>query len=244
MNLALDIGNTRTKIGLFRGSDLVEQLVWADWTAAELEAYCDQAGVERVIFSSVADKEEVLFDLLADRFELRELNHETPLPFQNHYQTPKTLGKDRLAAVAGAQALYPATDCLVIDCGTCIKYDWLTMDGIYHGGNIAPGAHMRIQAMHHFTARLPEVPLEMPEDPVGKSTQTALQNGALRGALLEIQGFVQLFQAKSTRLQTLLTGGDAAFFARHLHLADWKVEPHLTLIGLNHILLTEQTKKV
>ncbi len=238
MNLALDIGNTRTKIGLFRGTELVEQLVWIDWTAAELAAYSDQVGVERIIFSSVADKEEELFDLLAERFEVQELHHEMPLPFQNFYQTPKTLGKDRLAAVAGAQALYPATNCLVIDCGTCIKYDWLTMDGIYHGGNIAPGARMRIQAMHHFTARLPEVSMEMPVDPVGQSTQTALQNGALRGAVLEIEGFMQLFAAKSNHLQTLLTGGDAAFFAQHLTKATWIVEPHLTLIGLNYILNT------
>lgn len=236
MNLALDIGNTRTKIGLFRGTEMVEHLVWTDWTAVELAAYSEQAGVERIIISSVADTEETLFDLLAERFEVVELSQETPLPFQNHYQTPKTLGKDRLAAVAGAQALYPATDCLVIDCGTCIKYEWLTAEGIYQGGNIAPGARMRIQAMHHFTARLPEVPLAMPAEAIGRSTQTALQNGALRGAVLEIAGFIQLFQAKSSHLQILLTGGDAPFFAPHLTVEHLKTEHHLTLIGLNHIL--------
>ncbi len=236
MNLALDIGNTRTKIGLFRGTKLVEQTVWTDWTGAELVAYGEQVGVERIILCSVADREETLHDLLSARFEVLELDHATLLPFQNHYQTPKTLGKDRLAAVAGARALYPANDCLVIDCGTCIKYEWLTADGIYHGGNIAPGASMRIQAMHHFTARLPEVPLKMPLQTIGQSTQTALQNGALRGAALEMEGFVQLFRAKSSHLQVLLTGGDAAFFAPHLDIIDVKTEPYLTLIGLNNIL--------
>lgn len=236
MNLALDIGNTRTKIGLFRGSELVEQTVWTDWTGAELMAYGEQAGVERIIRSSVVEGDESLHDLLSERFKVWELTQATPLPFENHYQTPKTLGKDRLAAVAGARALYPAHDCLVIDCGTCIKYEWLTADGIYHGGNIAPGAQMRIRAMHHFTARLPEVPLDMPPESFGQSTQTALQNGALRGAVLEMEGFVQLFRARSSHLQVLLTGGDAAFFAPHLHISDLKLEPHLTLIGLNHIL--------
>ncbi|MEO6757812.1 MAG: type III pantothenate kinase [Saprospiraceae bacterium] len=235
MNLALDIGNTRTKLGLFRGSELVEQTVWTDWTGADLQAYCEQAGVERIAFASVAGSEEILFDLLADRFELRELTTETPLPFRNRYATPQTLGKDRLAAVAGAQALYPATDCLVIDCGTCIKYEWLTATGVYEGGNIAPGAKMRIQAMHHFTARLPEVPLELPVEEIGRSTQTALQNGALLGAILEIRGFVQLFRAKSPQLQVIITGGDAAFFAPHLEIDHLKVEPNLTLIGLNHL---------
>jgi len=237
MNLALDIGNTRTKIGLFRGAALVEQTVWTDWTGAELMAYSEQAGVERIILSSVVEGDEVLHDLLSERFEVVEFTPTTSLPFENQYQTPRTLGKDRLAAVAGARALYPAHDCLVIDCGTCIKYEWLTSDGIYHGGNIAPGANMRIRAMHHFTARLPEVPLEMPVDAVGQSTQTALQNGALRGAVLEMEGFVRLFQTKSSRLQVLLTGGDAGFFAPHLNIIDLKIEPHLTLLGLNYILL-------
>ena len=237
MNLALDIGNTRTKIGLFQGAEMVEHTVWTDWTAAELQAYAEPAGVDRIIFSSVAGAEETLFDLLAERFGVVEMSHLTPLPFENRYRTPKTLGKDRLAAVAGAQALYPATDCLVIDCGTCIKYEWLTADGVYHGGNIAPGASMRIRAMHHFTARLPEVPLEMPAETIGQSTQTALQNGALRGAVLEMEGFVRLFQDKSSRIQVILTGGDAAFFAPHVRISDLKIEPHLTLIGLNHILV-------
>lgn len=236
MNLALDIGNTRTKIGLFRGAELVEQTVWNDWTGAELVAYGEEAGVERIILSSVVEGDEVLHDLLSERFQVLELTHETPLPFQNQYQTPKTLGKDRLAAVAGARALYPAKDCLVMDCGTCIKYEWLTADGIYHGGNIAPGAKMRIQAMHHFTARLPEVPLEMPLEAIGQSTQTALQNGALRGAVLEMEGFVRLFQAKSSYLQVLITGGDAALFAPYLTINDLKIAPHLTLIGLNYVL--------
>ncbi len=236
MNLALDIGNTRTKIGLFRGADMVEHLVWTDWTAADLQAYGEQAGVDRIIISSVAAAEEALFDILVERFTVVEMSHTTPLPFQNGYQTPKTLGKDRLAAVAGAQALYPATDCLVIDCGTCIKYEWLTADGVYHGGNIAPGAGMRIRAMHHFTARLPEVPLGMPADFIGRSTETALQNGALRGAVLEIEGFVRLFQAGSSQMQVLLTGGDADFFAPYLDVLPVKTEHNLTLIGLNHIL--------
>ena len=236
MNLALDIGNTRTKIGLFRGNELVEQAIWADWTLAELSAFGNHAGVERVIVSSVAEPDEYLREALAEHFKLLELTHLTPLPFDNQYKTPKTLGKDRLAAVAGAHFLFPKKNCLVVDCGTCIKYDLLAENGIYHGGNIAPGAQMRISAMHHFTARLPEVDMKMPDDFTGHSTETALQNGALRGAALEIQGFVKLFEKKHTPLKVILTGGDAAFFMPHLDISDLIHEPELTLFGLNHIL--------
>jgi type III pantothenate kinase len=141
-----------------------------------------------------------------------------------------------MAAVAGAQALFPGRNCLVIDCGTCIKYDLLTGGDTYAGGNIAPGAAMRIRAMATFTARLPEVPFEMPETVVGFSTKTALQNGALRGAALEIMGFVQAFAEGAESLQVVLTGGDAAFFAPHLPIPDILIEPNLLLHGLNHIL--------
>ncbi len=236
MNLALDIGNTRTKIGLFRGNELVEQAIWTDWTLGDLPAYANRAGVDRVILSSVAEPAEALRELLTDHFDVLELTHLTPLPFENRYSTPQTLGKDRLAAVAGAHALFPGEHCLVIDFGTCIKYDVLSADGVYHGGNIAPGARMRIRAMHHFTARLPEVEMKMPEDSTGTSTETALQNGALLGAVLEVQGFIRLFEHKYGPLKVILTGGDAVFFKDRLTDTALILEPELTLFGLNHIL--------
>ncbi|MCK6692076.1 MAG: type III pantothenate kinase [Thermoanaerobaculia bacterium] len=237
MNLALDIGNTRVKAGLFDGNRLVEQANWTDWTLEELISYGNQAGADCVIFSSVAAHDPAGYRRLAETFATAvELTHETPLPFQNNYRTPETLGKDRVAAVAGAQALFPGENCLVVDCGTCIKYDLLTAEGVYHGGNIAPGAAMRIKAMHVFTARLPEVAVRMPEDFCGSSTETALQNGALRGAVHEIGGFARQFEQRARPLRVVLTGGDAAFFQPHLALPSLTLEPHLTLFGLNHIL--------
>lgn len=238
LNLVLDIGNTRLKIGLFDGNRLAEQANWTDWTLEELVSFGNQAGADRVIVSSVATPERDTVRRLAASFPLAlELTHETPLPFANTYRTPETLGKDRLAAVAGAQALFPGRNCLVIDCGTCIKYDLLTADGVYRGGNIAPGAAMRIRAMHTFTARLPEVAMRMPEDMVGYSTETALQNGALRGAVLEMAGFAAQFEQRASPLTVVLTGGDAEFLTPHLvDLPGRILEPQLTLYGLNHIL--------
>lgn len=237
LNLALDIGNTRTKLGLFDGNRLVEQAIWTAWTLEELVSYGNQAGVDCVILASVALPDPETRRKLAEVFPVvLELTHETPLPFRNSYRTPETLGRDRIAAVAGVQALFPGQNCMVIDCGTCIKYDLLREGAIYVGGNIAPGAAMRIRAMHTFTARLPQVPVVMPTETVGYSTETALQNGALRGAALEILGFVQLFGASFESLQVILTGGDADFFAPHLPIPRMLVEPNVILHGLNHIL--------
>lgn len=237
MNLTLDIGNTRRKIGRFNGTKLIETKIVTDWSTHELLDYCNQNGVRSIILSSVAKPEETLCQTLRQYFDFLELTHQTPLPFENLYTTPQTLGKDRLAAVAGAQALLPRQHCLVVDCGTCIKYDLLTEAGHYLGGNIAPGAYMRTKAMHEFTARLPEVGMEMPEGLIGNSTETALQNGAFRGAALEIEGFIQLFKKQFNPLQIILTGGDADFFQPFLNPYNLSTQPHLTLYGLNNILI-------
>lgn len=190
------------------------------------------------IVSSVSMPNEGLINGLRELFPLLEMAPHVKLPFINTYSTPLTLGKDRLAAVAGAQALFPATDCLVIDGGTCLKYEVLTADGRYLGGNISPGLRMRTKAMHHFTARLPEVDLDLPENPIGSSTQTALQNGAFMGAILEVKGFVQqIEQHLKQPLQVIYTGGDAPFLNKYLSFKNQVVEENLTLIGLNEILI-------
>lgn len=255
MQITADIGNTRTKIALFNAGILVEKAIWTDWSAADLVLYGQEVGAGKIIFSSVAQPDGQLIETLSAHFTTIELTHQTRLPFRNLYQTPLTLGKDRLAAVAGAQALFGNNACIVIDCGTCIKYELLTENHEYLGGNIAPGGVMRLKSMHHFTARLPEAPMQMADQEIGYTTETALQNGALLGAVLEMIGFIRVFEDRiraSVRpqspalIQVILTGGDAAFFLpvlqKHLHLIpkpeqfSVSCQPDLTLYGLNYIL--------
>ncbi len=238
IKLAIDIGNTRTKIGRFDGVELIQQWAQTVFSASEIIDLANQYGAKNLIISSVALPDAALLAELRAEFNVVELGSTTPLPYRNAYATPETLGKDRLAAVAGADALFRGKDCMVIDAGTCIKYELYT-EGTYRGGNIAPGLRMRTEAMAHFTARLPEVPTEMPEFYVGNSTQTALQNGAFLGAMLEVMGFYRMFNLERTRtehLQVIITGGDADFLARYLTFENITVEPNLTLIGLNYIL--------
>ncbi|MCB9342116.1 MAG: type III pantothenate kinase [Saprospiraceae bacterium] len=237
MNLCVDIGNTSLKIGLFEGNMLIESASWKEWTIERIIEFGEYAKARNLIFSNVNKIDSFLISELSRHFQTYELTAISPLPFENRYSTPETLGKDRLAAVAGAQALFPGQNCLVIDCGTCIKYDIINAYGTYFGGNIAPGAEMRIKAMHHFTARLPITPIKMPDDFWGDSTETALQNGALRGALLEMEGFIELFEESCSPLQIVLTGGDAEFFLPFLEKYNPERVPDLTLYGLNNILI-------
>lgn len=214
----------------------------ADVALSEVNTFARQYSPDAAIVSSVAIPAEEWAARLAQEFHfVTALTAELPLPFINTYTTPHTLGKDRLAAVAGAQAFFPSSACVVVDCGTCIKYEVLHADGRYLGGNISPGLQMRTRAMHTFTARLPEVPLHFPEAIIGNSTTTALQNGAFGGAVLEILGFVARFESiLSSEVQVILTGGDAIGIQPHLLLPRLTVEPYLTLIGLNHILIHNQ----
>ncbi len=240
MNLCIDIGNSRTKIGAFQGTELLEKVTVPALSEADILAMSEKYRPEAAIWSNVADSADLQSCFSHVSFPVLELKYNTPLPFTNQYSTPETLGRDRLAAVAGARALYPGTNCLVIDLGTCIKYEVLNKNGVYLGGNIAPGAGMRLRAMNHFTARLPEVEMIMPVSPIGHSTETALQNGALLGALLEMKGYIELMQATFKGIKVILSGGDAEFFASHPALGKTALQPDLILYGLNSILRHNQ----
>ncbi len=237
MHLAIDIGNTAVKAGIFDG----DELLWTGMLQGPLPEAIEQLPynqeLRRVIFCSVKTDEEELKAALGQRFEVWVLDHELPLPFEVRYETPQTLGRDRLAAVAGAMALMPQTDCLVIDAGTCITMDVLSREGVFLGGNISPGVRMRLAAMHAFTARLPSIePDWTPWQPLlGNSTRRAMQQGAVWGALLEVQGAIDAFRKRWPTMQVLITGGDAAFFVENLKTKIF-AHPNLVLIGLNKIL--------
>ncbi|MFM7400346.1 MAG: type III pantothenate kinase [Bacteroidota bacterium] len=242
MNLCIDIGNSRTKIGVFQGTKLLEKVTIPALSETHIHALSEKYRPEAAIWSSVAGTDGLNECFSRVSYPVLELKHDTTLPFTSQYSTPETLGRDRLAAVAGARALYPGTNCLVIDLGTCIKYEVLNQNGVYLGGNIAPGAGMRIKAMNHFTARLPEVEMKIPVSPIGHSTETALQNGALLGVLLEMKGYIELIQATFPGIKVILSGGDAAFFASQPALGNTTVQPDLILHGLNSILNHNQFK--
>lgn len=236
MNLAIDIGNTRAKIGLFDGSVLLEKQIWETWTLEKIKNLTTNQNVKNVIFSNVGRKmPEDMEAYLRQNFFCIELDTQTPLPIQNAYKTPETLGKDRLAAVVGAFEMFPNQSCLVIDAGTCITYDLLRWDGVYLGGNIAPGLEMRLKAMHHFTANLPLLTVGKTENLIGYSTESAMRNGAQFGTILEIQGFIDWSRSELGEINVILTGGSVEIFVKNLKSQIF-VNPNLVLSGLNKIL--------
>lgn len=235
-NLVIDIGNSRVKYGIFSDDKLRLERTSEQLLRDDIFQLATNHKLENIIYSSVAaDLPDDLREGLESNFQLLQLNQQLPLPFVNAYDTPATLGKDRLAAAAGALHWYTGSTCLIVDAGTCITLDVLRADQVFLGGNIAPGVRMRLQAMHEQTARLPLVEPEAPPQIWGTTTTTALQNGAVLGAALEVEALAQRLSRQWPDLKVVLTGGDASLLANSLECKIF-VHSNLVLWGLNKIL--------
>jgi type III pantothenate kinase len=234
MNIAIDYGNSSAKVGLFNGRELIEHAVYS--SADELRRFLQNFSGEYFIISSVSiDAAEV--STWAKGVKTRFiLNSDLPLPINNRYATPKTLGVDRIAGACGAQSLFPDTPCLVIDAGTCITYDILDGDRNFLGGSISPGLRMRFQAVHTFTKRLPLIEPATDAPLIGDSTESCIQSGVGNGLVAEMDGIVAQYSSKFSDLRVILTGGDALFFENKLKAPIFAV-PELVLSGLNSILI-------
>lgn len=149
------------------------------------------------------------------------------------------MGRDRLAAAVGANAIYPENDVLIFDFGTAITIDIVTKEGEFLGGNISPGVQSRFRALHDYTARLPL--LSMPGDPgvaiplVADSTDDAITSGVINGIQFEIEGYIEQLSASHDSLKIIFTGGDGIFFAKRLKNTIFATYD-LVVHGLNRIL--------
>lgn len=234
-NLVIDWGNSTLKAGWFDGDTLVETGRY-DALDALLDALRVRSVNYILVSSTSRPTNEIrthLVDLNADLFVL---DSQTLLPIRNAYDTPTTLGADRVAAAAGASALFPGRDCLVLDLGTCLTADLLDRNATFQGGLISPGLRMRFRAMHEQTARLPLV--EMPDEwpaLTTKNTRQGLQSGVMNGLLFEMNGIIESYRQERPDLVILTCGGDMTAFESRLKPPIFAV-PELVLIGLNRIL--------
>jgi type III pantothenate kinase len=240
MNLVVDIGNTRTKIAFFENNTLVEKAILENGTLGELSTAISGQTVKGAILSITGKDTEGVENYLNQHFRFVKFDHTTPIPIKNKYKTPETLGKDRLAAVIAAKMMFPKDNCLVIDGGTCLTYNFVTANNLFIGGNITPGLTMRLKAMHHFTAKLPEVARNTEGveilDMIGTTTETAMRIGAQVGILAEVEGFVERFIRNFGKTKVILTGGDGEYLMKHVALSERYFERNLVLQGLNQIL--------
>lgn len=242
-NLCLDVGNTRTKAAVFNAAGQLQTLQTFDGKPKQGQVLqlLKDCHITRAILSSVAANNQLLTKTLQNHTRyFINLTHETPVPINNAYQTPQTLGKDRLAAVVGAQERFAGNNVLVIDAGTCITYDYLDAGGTYHGGGISPGITTKFKALHTFTGRLPLIMVQPNQTSnlplVGNNTQNAILSGVIWGTIAEVEGIIHQYRLQFDPLTVLFTGGDAIFFENRLKSKIFAC-PNLVPEGLNKILL-------
>jgi type III pantothenate kinase len=237
MNLIIDIGNTRTKFSVFNKGEVLITVPVDEFLPEHIDILQNEhPDLKQVILSAVKDYSPKLKTTLQQKFEyFIELNANTPLPIENCYKTPETLGKDRIAAAVGGFDLYPATNLLIIDAGTAITYDILNEKHQYLGGNISPGIEMRYKALHQFTGKLPLINQKKFDKLYGTTTEEAIWAGVQHGVVFEVDKAIETFKEFYTNLKVIITGGDADFFEKKLKNSFF-VNFNLIALGLNRIL--------
>lgn len=241
MKLIIDIGNTRTKLASFSGKELTDLSVADSLSTDLIQNYLVKHGpFNAAIISSVVDIPPVIMQLLSNISSFVELNSTTPLPLRLAYETPESLGHDRIAAAAAAVSLFPGKNVLTIDAGTCITYDLTTAEKEYLGGGISPGIRMRFRAVHTFTGKLPLIEAKSYDGLIGRSTQTSILSGVMNGVAEEVKGIITRYRQEFPELIVVLTGGDHEFLVNQLKNSIFAV-PELVLKGLNEILDYNET---
>lgn len=240
MHLALDIGNSALKGGLFSGSRLVD--TWRvpfeeDWEAAFLRRIrannVHRVGISSVVPTRTGPVVAALHDL-----PIMHVHAKLQLPFEIAYET----GADRLAAVAGAHHLYAkGRTVVVVDAGTAVTYDVLHAAGTYLGGSIGIGLGTTAHALAQAAAQLPTVELRLPDTVIGRSTEGGLQAGIMASFIDQVSGMLhRITRELGQRPFVVATGGWHSILNEHVQAVDCS-DPHLVLKGVNILLSCNPT---
>ena len=236
MNLVVDIGNNFFKLGIFQNSNLIFSFSEKNG-AIDLEIEKIISKYSEITTALISNVSSIKINDILNRFNINiyELNSSFIFPFKLNYQTPETLGNDRLALAAAATILFPNSNNLVIDAGTCITIDFIDNNNHFRGGSISPGVKMRYDSLNHYTANLPLLKNENNFDYPGNSTNASIHAGIIGGVSNEINGFIKQINSKNEKVNVILTGGDAKILSKTLKITIF-ANQNFILEGLNCIL--------
>ena len=244
-NLVIDIGNTNSKLGVFKQKELIYYQRCDKVDLFILKGLIEKYQIANAILSSVTKDSQDLIDFLKETVNYIPFSTNISTGISNHYQSLDTLGLDRWAKLVAANGLYKGCNCLLIDAGSCITYDLLNENSEYYGGSISLGIKMRFKALNQYTGKLPLVLWDKDETqiPAGTDTVNAIKNGVLQGVCHELEGFIAAANLQNKALKIILTGGDADFLTKQLKntiFANQIIhEPYLVLKGLNEVITAQ-----
>ncbi len=249
MLLCVDVGNTQTAIGLFKGKQLVERWAFATrGTDTSDEIHLNLAGqmnlagysldsVEDMVLASVVPSLTLCWAKAARRITGHDAivvgpGVKTGLPL--HYDNPAEIGADRVADAVAAIAFFGAP-VVVVDLGTATNIEVIDKVGRFRGGIIAPGINTGADSLYQHAARLPQVELAKPAHVIGTNTNDAVRSGLIYGEVARVDGLVRrVFKELGYEAPVVATGG-LAFLVAGLSDTINSTEPDLTLNGLELI---------
>lgn len=245
--LTVDVGNTETVVGLFRGLEAVE--CWrlatdARRTADELrllvEGLLERTPLEergslgRAAVASVVPRVDRMWDetLAALDLDVLRLDASAELPVELDVDEPESVGADRIANTLACHELY-GRNTVVVDLGTATTFDCVAADGTFLGGVIAPGPRAGMERLAETASKLPQAEIEPPERVIGRNTEACLASGIFYSVVDGIDGIVgRILEEWSPEAPLVVaTGGLAGFLGEQCRTVE-RIEPYLTLTGL------------
>ena len=236
MHLLIDNSNTLTKFALDLGGALSEWravIPTSDLSKTSIQDTLRNQNFERVTLCSVVPDASALMKVTFDQ-PIHHISHQSKMPITIEYPNPSKIGADRLAN-ASAAILGHQGPAIVIDFGTAVTFDVISKAGSYLGGVIAPGTASLRDYLHQKTALLPAIQLEEPNSAIGRSTEEAMQVGAVigyRGLIREILNEVRRELGGEPKI--FATGGDAELISKGIYDIDI-IDQDLTMKGIQAI---------
>lgn len=233
--LVLDAGNSLIKVAVFYLNEIVEIHRFKNDDLLEIKKFYSLQNNPETIISSVLSKNKTL--------EIAEIcgkhilvDQKTPIPINIEYETPQTLGIDRICNIVALSKHIPEKRAVSIDIGTCVKFDMINEKATYLGGSISPGIHLRYKSLNDYTANLPLLNNTDPIGLIGRSTKESIHSGVMNGIQAEIIEMIRRYEKEYEDLTFFMTGGDMHFFdiPRKNNIF---VDENLTLKGLYQIYL-------
>lgn len=225
----IDAGNSSIKVSRFKSDQLKEVQRFPSENLQELTSFLEES-TGSFALSSVLSKSKTQ-EILDVNSNILLLETNTPVNMQINYGTTNTLGMDRLSNAVYAYHRTETDYAVVIDIGTCIKFDLVHKTDGYIGGSISPGINLRYKSLNDYTGKLPLLSNKSLPELVGTSTNLSIQSGVMTGMNAEINGMMDQYRERFSSLTFFMTGGDAQNFDIHSK-NDIFADENLTLIGL------------
>lgn len=243
MLLAIDIGNSTTKFGVFEGEKLITRFsipTRRNQTAAEINDLTKENldyPVSAIIVSSVVpESNDSIRKFGETRFNLKPffVDSNTNFGLKIRYNPPENLGIDRAVAAFAAREKY-GKPVIVCDFGTATTIDVVNPKGEFAGGIITPGISTLAESLFRKTSKLPNVKIEKPEKVIGDSTVSAIQSGIYFGYAGLVEKILRkIFEESGEKPKVVATGGFASIIAESVREIE-VVDENLMLEGLRLI---------